>query len=92
MCVYRSDHHGEKTEKTSKGTAEKTDDGSLNLKDRLDSGLFEQLSGMKKDCLKNRNKSRSRNACRSLRKRKKKKNKSFEELLNDSQLKWSDYK
>lgn len=82
-----------KQKKHQKAQPKKTDDASLNLKDRLDSGLFEQLSGMKKGLLEEQEQKQEQERLQKLKEKKEREiNKSFEELLNDSQLKWSDYK
>jgi hypothetical protein len=71
----------------------KTDDGSIHLNDRISPDVLEKLKqtskALKEEEIKKQEEARAKE--RQL-KIEKEKNKSFEELLNDSSLDWTNYK
>ncbi|WP_191565293.1 DUF3886 domain-containing protein [Metabacillus idriensis] len=81
-----------KQKKQQKPQPKKADD-KLNLKDHIESDLFQQLSNMKKGLMEEQEQKIEEERLQKIKEKKEKeKNKSFEELLNDSNLKWNDYK
>lgn len=81
-----------KQKKQNRPQPKKTED-NLNLKDHIESDLFQKLSNMKKGLMEEQAQKAEQERLQKIKEKKEKeKNKSFEELLNDSNMKWSDYK
>jgi len=71
----------------------KTENEKLNLGDLLNEDVLSKLRETKKELTEIENKAQEEEEEMKRRERREReKNKSFEELLNESELKWSDYK
>jgi hypothetical protein len=71
----------------------KQQEKELTLKDSINTNVFEQLKNKKKELEKVEEKKKEEERQQKIKERKEReKNKSFEELLNESNMKWEEYK
>nr|WP_250886439.1 YqkE family protein [Bacillus sp. SM2101] len=82
-----------KKNKHKKQHKQKSHDDALSVKDRLNSSLFQQLQEKKNElAMEEKKRQEDEENRKREERRQREKNKSFEELLNESNLNWDDYK